>query len=114
MDKFIDWNKDFIGKKEAIKEKDNGPNKKLVTMVVSTKDIDVISDEAIIKNNNCVGYVTSGGYAHYIKKSIAFGYVSIECAKDGTNLEIEINGINYSAYVTNKILYDPLGGKMRS
>ncbi|PPR51718.1 MAG: 4-methylaminobutanoate oxidase (formaldehyde-forming) [Alphaproteobacteria bacterium MarineAlpha5_Bin10] len=114
LDKFIDWNKDFIGKKEAIKEKDNGPNKKLVTMVVSTKDIDVISDEAIIKNNNCVGYVTSGGYAHYIKKSIAFGYVSIECAKDGTNLEIEINGKNYSAYVTNKILYDPLGGKMRS
>ena len=80
----------------------------------NSKDIDVINDEAILKNNNCVGYVTSGGYAHFIKKSIAMGYVPKELTIEGTNLQIEINGKKFEAYVTNKILYDSSGSKMRS
>ena len=83
-------------------------------MVVDTKDIDVINDEAIMKNNKCVGYVTSGGYAHYVEKRIAFGYLRVELVKKYTKLEIEINGQFYSAYVIAEPLYDPSGLKMRS
>ena len=83
-------------------------------MVVDTKDVDVINDEAIMKNNKCVGYVTSGGYAHYVEKSIAFGYLPVELTKKNTKLEIEINGQFYSAYVIAEPLYDPSGLKMRS
>ena len=113
LDKFINWNKNFIGKEEALKEKEKGPNKKLVTMIVNTKNIDVTNDEAILKDNKCVGYVTSGGYAHFIKKSIALGYVLTDFSKNNTNLEIEINGDLYQACVIENPLYDPLGDRMR-
>jgi dimethylglycine dehydrogenase len=114
LDIFINWNKDFIGKEASLKEKKMGIKKKLVTMVIDTQDIDVTNDEAIIKDKKCVGYVTSGGYAHYIKKSLALGYVPLELSKHDTLLEVEINGTLYKSRVTDKPLYDVNGEKMKN
>ena len=114
LDIFINWNKNFIGKEESLKEKKQGVKKKLVTMVIDTKDIDVSNDEAILKDNKCVGYITSGGYAHHSKKSVALGYVPIELSKHKTRLDVEINGKLFKAHITDKPLYDANGGKMKS
>ena len=114
LDIFINWNKEFIGKEASLKEKKKGIKKKLVTMTIDTKDIDVTNDEAITKDKKCIGYITSGGYAHHLKKSMALGYVPIELSKDKTTLEIEINGKFYLAHVTDRPLYDANGGKMKS
>jgi dimethylglycine dehydrogenase len=113
LDAFIDWNKDFIGKEAALAERERGPEKRLVTLVVETDDIDVSNDEAILKDGACVGYVTSGGYAHWVGKSMALGYVPIALAADGTELQVEILGTLYPARVTAQPLYDPEGTKMR-
>ncbi|MFT5656752.1 MAG: dimethylglycine dehydrogenase [Gammaproteobacteria bacterium] len=113
MDVFINWDKDFVGKQAAEQERKDGVAKRLVTMTVSTDNIDVCNDEAILKNGECVGYVTSGGYAHYVKQSMAMGYVPTELATAGTELEIEINGEMYAAKVIDQPLYDPDGTKMR-
>ncbi len=114
LDMFIDWKKDFIGKEATLAEKEKGPSKQLVTMVIETSDIDVVNDEAILKDGNCVGYISSGGYAHHVDKSMAMGYVPPELAADGTTLEVEINGEFYPATITAQPLYDPKGAKMRS
>ena len=66
-----------------------------------------------MKDNKCIGHVTSGGYAHYVKKSIAFGYIPTELSKENTNLEVEINGILYPAKTIRQPLYDPEGRKMK-
>ena len=113
LDAFIDWDKDFVGKDAALAERKAGPDKKLVTLVVGTEDIDVSNDEAIVKDGACVGYVSSGGYAHWVAKSMALGYVPPELAADGTDVEIEINGRFYPATVTAHPLYDANGSKMR-
>ncbi len=114
LDKFINWNKDFIGKPAALKQKQEGVSKKLCVMEVATKEIDAIGDEAILYNNKCIGYVTSGGYAHYMKKSLAFGYIPIELISDKINLEIEINGNVYSARILKKPLYDAENKKLKN
>ena len=114
LDIFINWNKDFVGKEASLRDKKQGIKKKLVTMIVDTKDIDVTNDEAILKDNKCVGYVTSGGYAHHSKKSIALGYVPVELSKNQTSLSIEINGKLFKAHITDKPLYDANGEKMKS
>ncbi|MCP4387741.1 MAG: FAD-dependent oxidoreductase [Gammaproteobacteria bacterium] len=113
LDAFINWDKDFIGKAAAIKEREAGPTIRLVTMTIDTDDIDVCNDEAILKDGECVGYVTSGGYAHHVQKSMALGYVPAELADDGTELEVEINGEMYPARVVGQPLYDPSGDCMR-
>ena len=114
LDSFIDWDKEFIGKQAAMEERARGPQKCLVSMTVETQDIDVSNDEAILKDGECVGYVTSGGYAHRIGRSMAMGYVPTGLAKADTSLEVEINGEMYAARVIGKPLYDPGGEKMRS
>ena len=83
-------------------------------MIVDTEDIDVTNDEAILKDNKCIGYVTSGGYAHHVKKSMALGYLPSKLAKHNTAVDIEINGMLYSAKITEKPLYDHNGGRMKS
>ena len=83
-------------------------------MTIETKDIDVTLDEAIMKDQKCVGYITSGGYAHHVKKSMAMGYVPNDLAMNGTELNVEINGNFYKAKVQLEPHYDPRGTKMRS
>ena len=113
LDAFIQWDKDFVGKAAALAEREAGPSKKLVTMVVETRDIDVCNDEAILREGEAVGYVSSGGYAHHVAKSVALGYVPSNLARDGQGLEVEINGEFYAATVQGQPLYDANGGRMR-
>ena len=94
-------------------KKNQGVKRKLVTMTIDTKDIDVNGDEAVLKDKRCVGYITSGGYAHHVKKSMALAYVPSNLTKDQTELSVEINGKFYKANVQAKPLYDPDGKKMR-
>ena len=83
-------------------------------MTIDTDDIDVSNDEAILKDGECVGYITSGGYAHHVQQSMALGYVPTELAADGTDLEVEINGEMYAARIVDEALYDPAGARMRA
>ncbi len=63
-----------------------------------------------------VGWVTSGGYGHYVKASIAQGYVPSELADhDEAGLfEIEILGVRCPARINPEPLFDPKGDRMRS
>jgi dimethylglycine dehydrogenase len=116
LDAFVAFDKEmeFVGKRAALEERAAGPKKKLVTLVVNTKDVDCVADEPIFHDGKCVGYVTSGGYGHWVKKSLAMGYVPAALAKDGTKLQVELLGDFYDAAVTGKPLYDPSGAHMRS
>ena len=113
LDAFIDWNKDFIGKEPAEREHQEGIKQKLITLTIESGEIDVSNDEAILKNEKPIGYISSGGYAHYVKKSVALGYVPIEHSKPGTELQVEILGEIYNAEVQEKPLYDSDGAMMR-
>jgi dimethylglycine dehydrogenase len=114
LDAFIDWQRDFTGREAALAEKDRGPGRRLVSLVVDAGDRDVVGDEAILQGGECVGHVTSGGYAHHIRRSMAMGYVPAQCSADGTQLAVEINGEHYPARVAASPLYDPDGTRMRS
>ena len=113
MDAFINWQKDFVGKDATLAFKEQGVARKLVTVIVDSP-IDVTLDEAVLKDGQAVGYITSGGYAHHVKQSMAMAYVSTEHAEAGTQLEVEILGEFYKITVQGAPIYDANGGKMRS
>ena len=114
MDIFINWHKDFVGKAATLAAKNTAPKQKLVTMVIDVDGIDVCNDEAILKDGEAVGYVSSGGYAHRVQKSMAMGYVQADHASAGTKLQVEILGEFYQAEVLGGPIYDPNGANMRS
>ncbi|MGC4024103.1 MAG: FAD-dependent oxidoreductase [Mesorhizobium sp.] len=62
-----------------------------------------------------VGWITSGGYAHYVQKSLAQGYLAAELAGDESEgmFEIEILGHRRPARINLQPLFDPAGDKMR-
>jgi len=111
LDFFIDWNKDFIGKESA--KKDNS-KLKLTPLIIETEDIDVTNNEAVVKDGKSIGYITSGGFAHYVKKSIAYSYLDEEILKTNEKFQVEINGNFYNSAIIKEPLYDPHGTKMRS
>ena len=113
MDALINWNKDFVGKDATLALQKEGVARKLVTLTIDTP-IDVTLDEAVLKDGAAVGYITSGGYAHHVGKSMALAYVASEQADHGTELDVEILGEMYKAHVQTTALYDANGGKMRS
>jgi dimethylglycine dehydrogenase len=62
-----------------------------------------------------VGWVTSGGYAHYVGKSMAQGYVPRQMSSDERLglFEIEILGVRRKARINVEPPFDPTGERMR-
>ncbi len=116
LDRFVDLNKnDFVGRDGAIRERDEGPKRRLVTLVVDADDADVIGDEPVWRDGEVIGWVTSGGYAHYVKKSVALAYVpaAYTSVTDDNAFEVEILGEKRKATLTPRPLLDPEGARMR-
>jgi len=111
LDVFINWNKEFIGKESA--KKDNS-SLKLTPLIVETDDIDVCNNEAVMKDGKSIGYVTSGGFAHYVNKSIAFSYLDKNILNSDKKIQVEINGNFFNCLIIKEPLYDPSGKKMRN
>ena len=111
LDAFINWDKEFIGKESA--QKENSSNK-LVPLIVETNEIDVTNNEAVLNGDQSIGYVTSGGFAHFVNKSVAFSYLDTTELNSGKGIQVEINGDMFNCSIIKEPLYDPLGTKMRS
>lgn len=115
LDRFVKFDKgDFIGRAAALAEKENGPKLTRIFMVVDATTADVMGDEPIWLNGKVVGWVTSGGYAHYVDQSLAQGYVPTELlSQDNLNFEIEILGEMCKARLQMDPPFDPAAARMR-
>ena len=118
MGRFVKVDKaaDFIGREAARAELERGPARKLVTLVLDVDDADAIPDEPIFHGGACVGFVTSGGYAHHTGNSVALGYIPTPLA-DGSagagGFKVEVLGQMRPARLQLEALYDPAGERMR-
>lgn len=115
LGRFVAYNKaaDFIGKAAAAAELAAGPARRLCSFVVDAGDADVWADEPIWLDDEVQGFVTSGGFAHYVGKSVALGFVPTEQAVAGREVDIEILGERRPAYLITEPLFDPAGVRMR-
>ncbi|MBI3506589.1 MAG: GcvT family protein [Proteobacteria bacterium] len=114
LDMFVDFTKPaFTGRDAVLAERAAGPKRRFATFVVDAPHADVVGYEVILKDGKPVGHVTSGGWGHFIRKSLAVGYVAAELARDGEVFAIDILGVECKATITGVPLYDPQGGKLR-
>jgi dimethylglycine dehydrogenase len=116
LERFVDLSKsDFIGRDAALREKETGGKLRRVSFVVDATDADVVGDEPIWHSGKVIGWVTSGGYGHYVERSLAQGYVPRSLAADTAPgaFEIEILGERRAATIAPEPLFDPQGRRMR-
>ncbi|MBS0565083.1 MAG: FAD-dependent oxidoreductase [Proteobacteria bacterium] len=115
IDRFIRWNKeaDWIGKAVALKEKAEGPQRRLCPFVVDAADADVVAYEPLWIGDKVVGFCTSGGYSHWTGKSVAQAFVPVGLIREGLEAEIEILGERRRARMASGPLWDADGTRMR-
>ena len=118
LDRFVDLRKrDFIGRDAVLRERDTPPGRRLCTFVVDAHDADPWGDEPIFAGDDVVGFVTSGGYAHYSGKSIALGFVPVDLIDGGADpaaeFAIEILGERRAVRLVREPVLDPAGERMR-
>ena len=119
MERAMKFDHEFIGRAAVEAEmKNGGPKRKLVMFKVDVdpeRPADVIGDEPVWHNGKVVGWITSGGYAHYSGVSLALGYIPTELAAEGTTgFEIEIIGKLRPATLQLEPVLDPSGSRMRA
>lgn len=115
MDRWIDWEREgFVGREAALAERDgNGPAQQLVTLEIDAQDADASGYEPVWAGDQKVGFVTSGGYGHYTKTSLAMALVNTDHCAEGTELSVHVVGVERQARVIAASPYDPEGKAMR-
>lgn len=114
LDRFIAFDKgDFTGREAALKEREAGVARRIVTLEVDAVDADASGFEPVWHKGRRVGFVTSGGYGYTVGKSVALALVDDEFAAQGTALCVHIVGVKRPARVIAASPYDPEGNAMR-
>lgn len=104
----------FIGKEALSKQKAEGIKSKLCTITLNDDRTVVMGKEPIRVGDKLVGWVASGGFGYSVNKSIAYAYLPMEYAKVGTKLEIECFGEQVGAEVTQAVLWDAKGERIKA
>lgn len=115
LDQFIDFDKPagFIGRKAAHAEQTTPPERRLCTLIVEADDADVWGYEPVWKEGKVIGFVTSGGYAHYARKSVAFALIPRSMISEDEQFDIEILGELKQSRIFTQTLFDPESQRMR-
>ena len=118
LGRFVNLEKDFIGRDALVAIKEAGRKRALCTWTVDVPggpgEADVIGDEPVWLDGEVVGWVTSGGYAHHSEVSVAMGYVPAEHAERTSGWQIEILGVMRDATLRTEPIWDPNAERMRS
>jgi aminomethyltransferase len=89
----------FLGKEALLKIKESGLRKKLVP-IISNEKIFPRNGYEISVDEKIVGHLTSGTVSPILDKAIALGYINIEFAKEGNQINILIRGKEIPAFIT--------------
>lgn len=112
--RFVDLDRsDFIGRAALIEAAAIGPAERLTPILVDTDNIDCFGGEAVFRDGDYVGYVTSGGYGYTLEQSLALAYLRTDAIEDQADVEIEMIGAKHKGRVILRAPFDPDGRRMR-
>jgi dimethylglycine dehydrogenase len=114
LTRFIDYEREmFVGRAAALLDRDTPPARRLVTLAIDAEDADATGYEPIFRGDELVGYVTSGGYGHCARTSLAMGYVASTVEDESQDLTVTLLGDPRPARLLSQALIDPTGRRMR-
>lgn len=108
----------FIGRDAVLAKRDAGLSRRLVQFRLDDPEPQLFHNEAIVRDGEIVGTVTSGNYGHRLGAAIGLGYVPCagedEASVLASSYAIEIAGTRVSATAALRPLYDPRAERMRA
>jgi glycine cleavage system T protein len=111
---------DFIGRDALVTQKEKGLKKRLVMFTLEDPKPVLYTNEAIWRNDEWVGEISSGAYGHFLGCAVGMAYlakpdktsVNNEWISNGS-YEIEIEGKKIPAKVHIKSPYDPKNQRIK-
>ncbi len=94
----------FIGKESLLAQQKEGIKRKLIGFEMIDRGIPR-QDFLIEKNGALIGHVTSGSFAPTLQKNIGLGYIAVEEANPGNEIDIIIRGKPVKAKVVKIPFY---------
>jgi dimethylglycine dehydrogenase len=114
LDRFVAWDKGpFVGHEAALRERDAGPDRRLVSLVVDAADAEASADDGIWLGDRLAGFVTSGAYGHHVGSSLALGYVDRDVVGSNLELHVSVVGESRPCRILPEPPYDPEGHRIR-
>ena len=111
----------FIGRDSLLRQKETGVTRRMVQIAMDDPEPLLYHNEPIWRDDQIVGYLTSGNYGHHLGRAVGLGYVNAPAGEivnkdwiDGGRYEIEVACERYPAKVSLRPLYDPKSERPRA
>ena len=101
------FTKEFVNHEALAQQKTDGPKQKLVAFQIEERGIPRKDYPILDMEGNEIGKVTSGTMSPSLSKGIGLGYVTVENAKVGSNIQIQIRKNSVPASVVKLPFYKP-------
>ncbi|RVJ58066.1 FAD-dependent oxidoreductase [Sinorhizobium medicae] len=109
---------EFIGREAVLAKRDKGLSRRLLQFRLSDPEPLLFHNEAIVRDGEIVGTITSGNYGHHLGGAIGLGYVPCQGEGEADVLapgyEIEIAGTRVKAVASSKPMYDPKAERVKA
>jgi len=114
MERFVNYDKDFIGKDATVAARRAGPRVLLAYLDVEARKADCLGNEPVYRAERVVGLTTGGAHGFAVDKTLTFAYLDPALVKDGADFEILVRGERCRARVIAQPAYDPKNERLRA
>ncbi|MED5392623.1 MAG: FAD-dependent oxidoreductase [Pseudomonadota bacterium] len=106
LEKFIDFTKsDFVGRDAVLQQRADPVDWEFVRLMIDIDDAEPLPGDPIMRERECVGYITSASGGYRLNQCVALGYM--KAGRHLSNLEVEILGQPRPALQCETAFYDP-------
>jgi len=104
---------DFLGREALLSVQQTRISRRLCCLTLDDPQAVVLGKEPILDGERVLGYVTSANMGYTIGRYIVYGYLPMDYAEPGRQVEVEYFGRRYRATVAQEPLFDPQGERLK-
>jgi dimethylglycine dehydrogenase len=114
MERFVHFDKEFIGKAGTLRSRHEGPRFVLCYLEVAADNADCLGNEPVYLDGKLAGLTTGGAYGFAVEKSLAIAYLDPQLRRDGARLEVMLRGELRGARLLPEPAWDAANQRLRS
>ncbi|MFN3993723.1 MAG: FAD-dependent oxidoreductase [Tabrizicola flagellatus] len=108
----------FLGREAVLRREQQGLDRRMLQFRLKDPEPLLFHNEAIVRDGEIVGPVTSGNYGHFLGAAIGMGYVPAKGQTDddilGSTYEIEVAGQRHAAIASLVPMHDPNSERVKA
>jgi len=105
LEKFIDFEKDFIGKKALLEQKKQEIPHRLIGVASASRRAPRLGQKIYSLDGKEIGSITSGSFSPMVGIGVGLGFVKIEAAAKGTAILFGNEKLKSEGEITSRIFY---------